>query len=68
MRANKLKLNPDKMEALWIGGSRVWELGKQPVLDGVTLLKEQMHSLGVLLDPSLSLEAQVHSMAQSTWG
>ena len=30
MRANKLKLNPDKMEALWIGGSQVQELDKQP--------------------------------------
>ena len=31
-----------------------------PVLEGVALpLKDQVHSLGVLLDPSLLLEAQV---------
>ena len=40
--------------------------GVQPVLDGVALpLKEQVHSLGVLLKPSLSLEAQVASVAWS---
>ena len=44
----------------------VQELGCLPVLDGVALpLKEQVHSLGVLLDPSLSLEAQVTSVAQN---
>ena len=44
-------------------------MGKRPVIDGVTLpLKEQLCSLAVLLDPSLSLEAQVDSMAWSTWG
>ena len=60
MRANKLKLNPGKMEALWVSGSQVWEVGPLLVLDGVALLlKDQVHSLGVLLDPSLSLEAQV---------
>ena len=48
VRANKLKLNPDKMEALWFSGS-------------------QVHSLGVLLDSSLSLEAHVCSVAQSAW-
>ncbi|KAF7242586.1 Retrovirus-related Pol polyprotein from type-2 retrotransposable element R2DM [Varanus komodoensis] len=60
MRANKLKLNPDKMEVLLVGdlGFRVSDLG--PALDGVVLpLKDRVRSLGVLLDPELSLEAQV---------
>ena len=49
----KLELNHNKTEALWVGGSQVWELGCLPVLDGVALpLKEQVHSLGVLLDSS----------------
>ena len=39
-------------------------VGAQPVLDRVALpLKEQVRSLGVLLEPSLSLEAQVASVA-----
>lgn len=39
-------------------------LGGLPVLDGVTLpLKEQVHSLGVLLDLSVPLEAQMASVA-----
>ncbi|XP_062990384.1 lactosylceramide 4-alpha-galactosyltransferase isoform X3 [Elgaria multicarinata webbii] len=62
MRANKLKLNPDKTETLLVGGSSDWMAGVQPVLDWVALpLKEQVRSLGVLLEPSLSLEAQVES-------
>ena len=66
MRANKPRLTPNKTEALWVGGSQVWELGCLPVLDGVALpLKEQVRSLGVFLDPSLSPETQVASVAQS---
>ena len=43
-------------------------VGAQPVLDGVALpLKEHVHSLGVLLEPSMSLEAQVASVAQSAF-
>ena len=68
MRANKLRLNPDKMEVLLAGGSPV-QLGDiHPVLDGVALpLKYWVFSLGVLLDPELSLEAQVNSLAKSTF-
>ena len=66
LKANKLKLNSDKMEALWFGVSHVWELNRRLFLDGVILpLKEQVHSLEVLLDPSLPLEAHVSSV---TWG
>ena len=47
MRANKLRLNPDKTEMLLVGGSSDWVVGVQPVLDGVALpLKEQVRSLG----------------------
>ena len=60
MRANELKLNPDKTEMLLVRGSSDRMVGVQPVLDGVALpLKEQVHSLGVLLEPSMSLGAQV---------
>ncbi|KAF7254422.1 hypothetical protein EYD10_00127 [Varanus komodoensis] len=45
MRANKLKLNPDKTEVLW----------------------DKVRSLGVLLDPELSLEAQVTAAARSAF-
>ena len=63
MRANKLRLNPDKTEVLLVGGSSDQIVGVQPVLDGVALhLKEQAHSLGALLELSLSLEAQVASV------
>ena len=56
LRANKLKLNPDKTEMLLVGGSSDQMVGVQPVLDGVAFpLKEQVHSSGVLLEPPLSL-------------
>lgn len=58
MRANKLKPNPDKTEMLLVGSSSDQIGGVQPVLDGgADSLKEQICSLGVALDSSLSLEA-----------
>ncbi|XP_061474960.1 small ribosomal subunit protein uS7 isoform X1 [Rhineura floridana] len=60
MGANRLKLNPDKTETLLVSAFSAQMVDVHPVLDGVTLpLKEQVRSLGVLFDPSLSLEAQV---------
>uniref|UniRef100_A0A803TWJ5 Reverse transcriptase domain-containing protein n=1 Tax=Anolis carolinensis TaxID=28377 RepID=A0A803TWJ5_ANOCA len=68
MRANKLKLNPDKTEVLLVSHKAEQGTGLQPVLDGVTLpLKTQVHSLGVLLDSSLSLEPQVSVMAREAF-
>lgn len=46
MRASKLKMNPDRMEALWMGDSLVWELEKLPALGRVALsLKKQVYSV-----------------------
>ncbi|KAF7246012.1 Macrophage mannose receptor 1 [Varanus komodoensis] len=68
MRANKLKLNPDKMEVLLVGGSGFGEGGFDLVLNGVALpLRDKVRSLGVLLDPELSLEAQVTAAARSAF-
>uniref|UniRef100_A0A803T7X0 Reverse transcriptase domain-containing protein n=1 Tax=Anolis carolinensis TaxID=28377 RepID=A0A803T7X0_ANOCA len=64
MRANKLKLNPDKTEVLQVSHMSDRGIGWQPVLDGVALpLKALVRSLGVLLDSSLTLEAQVSAVA-----
>ncbi|KAF7247022.1 putative RNA-directed DNA polymerase from transposon BS [Varanus komodoensis] len=68
MRAIKLKLNPDKTEVLLVGGSSSWVGDLDLVLNGVALpLKDRVHSLGVLLDPELSLEAQVTAVARSAF-
>ncbi|KAF7245380.1 Chitinase domain-containing protein 1 [Varanus komodoensis] len=68
MRANKLKLDPDKMEVLLVGDSSSWVGDLGPALDGVALpLKDRLRSLGVLLDPELSLQAQVTAVARSTF-
>ncbi|KAF7236044.1 putative RNA-directed DNA polymerase from transposon BS [Varanus komodoensis] len=68
MRANKLKLNPDKTEVLLVGGSGFGEGELNLVLNGVALpLRDKVHSLGVLLDPELSLEAQVTAVARSAF-
>uniref|UniRef100_R4GAY7 Reverse transcriptase domain-containing protein n=1 Tax=Anolis carolinensis TaxID=28377 RepID=R4GAY7_ANOCA len=68
MRANKLKLNPDKTEVLLVSRKAEQGIGLQPVLDGVTLpLKAQVRSLGVILDSSLSLEPQVSAVARGAF-
>ncbi|KAF7243910.1 Nudix hydrolase 20, chloroplastic [Varanus komodoensis] len=68
MRANKLKLNPDKTEVLLVGGSGFGEGGFNLVLNGVALpLRDKVRSLGVLLDPELSLEAQATVVARSAF-
>uniref|UniRef100_A0A803TP95 Reverse transcriptase domain-containing protein n=1 Tax=Anolis carolinensis TaxID=28377 RepID=A0A803TP95_ANOCA len=68
MRANKLKLNPDKTEVLLVSRRAEQGIGLQPVLDGVALpLKTQVRSLGVLLDSSLSLEPQVSAVARGAF-
>ncbi|KAF7242082.1 LETM1 domain-containing protein LETM2, mitochondrial, partial [Varanus komodoensis] len=68
MRTNKLSLSPDKMEVLLVGDSSSWVGDLGPALDGVALpLKDRVRSLGVLLDPELSLEAQVTVVARSTF-
>uniref|UniRef100_A0A803SN06 Reverse transcriptase domain-containing protein n=1 Tax=Anolis carolinensis TaxID=28377 RepID=A0A803SN06_ANOCA len=68
MRANKLKLNPDKTEVLLVSRKAEQGIGLQPVLDGVALpLKTQVRSLGVLLDSSLSLEPQVSAVARGAF-
>ncbi|KAF7239262.1 WD repeat-containing protein 90 [Varanus komodoensis] len=63
MRANELKLNPDKTEVLVVGGSDFGEGDLDLVLNGVALPLR----LGVLLDPELSLKAQVTAVARSAF-
>ncbi|KAF7251650.1 RNA-directed DNA polymerase from mobile element jockey [Varanus komodoensis] len=68
MRANKLKLSPDKTEVLLVGGSGFGEGELNLVLNGVALpLRGKVCSLGVLLNPELSLEAQVTAVARSAF-
>ncbi|KAF7238280.1 Raftlin, partial [Varanus komodoensis] len=68
MRANKLSLNPDKREVRLVGRSLFQVSDFDLVLDGVALpLKDRVCSLGVLLDPELSLESQVVAVTRSTF-
>ncbi|KAF7238279.1 Retinoic acid receptor beta, partial [Varanus komodoensis] len=68
MRANKLKLSPDKTEVLLVGGSGFGEDGFDLTLNGVALpLRDKVRSLGVLLSPELSLETQVTAVARSAF-
>lgn len=60
---NKLKLSPYKLEMLTV--HRRAGLGMAAQLDDIALpLKEQVHNLGVLLDPALLTEGQVAAMAK----
>ena len=67
MAANGLRLNPDKTEVLFWGDRVQAGVGDSLVLNGVTVpLKDQVRSLGVILDSQLSMEAQVNSVSRST--
>ena len=60
MKANRLKLNPEKTEVLLVRKPSIQTQSLSPTLNGVTLpLKGQVRSLGVHLDSQLSLENQV---------
>lgn len=66
--ANKLKLNPDKTEILLIQGM-MDQLGRKFTWPGraYTALKDQVLTLGVLLDTPFSMEAQIFRMARSAF-
>lgn len=69
MKSNKLKLNPDKTEVLWIRKPSIWDCSVLPVLNEVTLpLTEQVHSLGVLWDPFLTFENWISLVARRAFG
>ncbi|KAF7253829.1 Lymphoid-restricted membrane protein [Varanus komodoensis] len=58
----------DKTEVLLVGRLGFGEGELNLVLNGVALpLRDKVHSLGVLLDPELSLEAQVTAVARSAF-
>uniref|UniRef100_A0A670HMU9 Reverse transcriptase domain-containing protein n=1 Tax=Podarcis muralis TaxID=64176 RepID=A0A670HMU9_PODMU len=66
MTANRLRLNPDKTEVLFLGDRRRAGVEDSLVLNGVTVpLKDQVRSLGVILDSQLSMEAQVKSVSRA---
>ncbi|XP_061484291.1 cilia- and flagella-associated protein 95 isoform X2 [Rhineura floridana] len=67
MGGNRLKLNPDKTEVLLVGDKR--RLGDiDLVFNGVRLpLKDQVRSLGVILDSQLSMEAQILAASRAAW-
>uniref|UniRef100_A0A670HUI6 Reverse transcriptase domain-containing protein n=1 Tax=Podarcis muralis TaxID=64176 RepID=A0A670HUI6_PODMU len=66
MAANRLGLNPDKTEVLFLGDRRQAGVEDSLVLNGVTVpLKDQVRSLGVILDSQLSMEAQVKSVSRA---
>ena len=68
MQSNGLRLNPDKMEVLRVGGSSISGLGDSLSFGGTTLTtKSGVRSLGIHLDPALTMETQVAFMARSAY-
>lgn len=66
MWVNKMKLHHGKTEALLISGTQVQKKEKSGCLFRLPFsLKEQVHSLGLLFNSSLSVEAQMFSEANS---
>ena len=68
MQENGLGLNPDKTEVLRVGAPSIGGLGNSLSFGGVTLTTmSEVHSLGVHLDPALTMETQVASVVHSAY-
>ena len=68
MRANGLSFNPDKMEILRVGCPSKSGLGNSPSFGGVTLpTNSEVRSLGICLNPDLTMETQVASVVHSAY-
>ena len=67
MQQNVLKLNSDKTELLLIGSMSTLSRIHKPtlIIDGTTVSpSSQACTLGVTLDPTLSLESHIHQIAE----
>ena len=66
-KANRVKQNLDKTEILLLQGGTSDRLGRMVSrLDGTLLqFRDQVHNLGVFVDPSLSWESQIAAMSRS---
>ena len=68
MRANGLRLNQDKTEMLCVGSPGISGLGNSLSFGGVTLpTKSEVPSLGICLDPDLTMETQVASVVRAAY-
>ena len=68
MQENGLRLNPDKTEVLRVGAPVVGGLGDSLSFGGVALsTKSGVRSLGVHLDPTLTMETQVASVVHTAF-
>ena len=65
MGNNRIRLNPGKMEWLWVNGCSISRPWSSLVLDGVALPQTDLgRNMGVLLDSQLLLKEQVAVMAR----
>ena len=65
LKRSWLKLNPAKTEVLWLGRHAERQMRELPALDGTQLTPvPSVKSLGVILDSSLTMEAQVANVTR----
>ena len=68
LEQSRLRLNPSKTEVLWLGRKSTDQEAQLPTLAGVQLItSSSARNLGVILDTSLSMEAQVTTVARTTF-
>ena len=68
MQENGLRLNPDKTEVLRVGAPVAGGLGDSLTFGGATVAtKNGVCSLGIYLDPTLTMETQVASVAHTAF-
>jgi Reverse transcriptase (RNA-dependent DNA polymerase) len=67
--SNRLKLNPDKTELIWIGSSRILSKCKDDLnitVDGVQIQhKTVVKDLGVMLDENLSMMSHINQLSST---
>uniref|UniRef100_A0A803SMB9 Reverse transcriptase domain-containing protein n=1 Tax=Anolis carolinensis TaxID=28377 RepID=A0A803SMB9_ANOCA len=67
LRSSSLRVNPAKTEFLWLGRPGSGDI-QLPTLDGEVLRPSSLvKSLGVLLDPSLTMQAQVSAVTKTAF-
>ena len=68
MQSNGLRLNLDKTEVLKVSGPSISGIGNSLSFGGMTpAAKSEVHSLGVHLDPALTMKTQLASVVRSAY-
>lgn len=70
MRCNRLRLNADKTQIIWIGTRQQMSkmhITEVPVLSEEVKISSTVNNLGVTIDPNLTMSEHVQVLCRSSW-